>query len=107
VMIFLSDGQCSVSDSVVQEVCRSAVRLGCVAFFVFNFISDCFQRKPLSFHSISFGPDRSSSSLRRMANLALEIQNNAPCNPQTPAMASVPSSFAIALDTVRNPPHVV
>jgi hypothetical protein len=38
-----------------------------------------------------------------MANVALEIQNNAPHNPQTPATASVPSSFAIALDTVRNP----
>lgn len=85
VMIFLSDGECSVSDTAIQDICLSAVRLG----------------KPLSFHSISFGPDTSSSSLRRMANVALGIQNNAPRNPQTPATASVPSSFAIALDTVR------
>jgi hypothetical protein len=65
------------------------------------------KRKPLSFHSISFGPDISSSSLRRMANVALGIQNNAPRNPQTPATASVPSSFAIALDTVRNLRHLL
>jgi hypothetical protein len=35
-----------------------------------------------------------------MANLALGIQNNAPRNHRTPP--SVPSSFAVALDTVRN-----
>jgi len=85
VMIFLSDGQCPVPDTAIQDVCLSAVRLG----------------KPLSFHSISFGPDASADSLRRMANVALGIQNNAPRNPQTPATASVPSSFAIALDTVQ------
>jgi hypothetical protein len=106
-MIFLSDGEFSVPDTAIQDVCLTAVRLGCVAFFMFTFNADCFQRKPLSFHSISFGPDTSSSSLRRMANLALGIQNNAPRNPQTPAMASVPSSFAVALDTVRDPPHVL
>ena len=42
-----------------------------------------------------------------MADVALEIQNNAPRNPQTPATASVPSSFAIALDSVRNLPHLL
>jgi len=83
VMIFLSDGECSVSDASIQDLCLSAIRLG----------------KPLSFHSISFGPDGSSSYHRRMATLALGIQNNAPRNPQTPP--SVPSSFAIALDTVQ------
>ncbi|KAH9965565.1 hypothetical protein BGW80DRAFT_1345251 [Lactifluus volemus] len=87
VMIFLSDGECSVPDSAIQDVCRCAIRLG----------------KSLSFHSVSFGPDSSSSSLRRMANLALEIQNNAPRDPQglRSAAASIPSSFAIALDTVQ------
>jgi hypothetical protein len=109
VMIFLSDGECSVPDTAIQDVCLSAVRLGCVAFFLLNFITDFFQRKSLSFHSISFGPDTSSSSLRRMANVALGVQNNASRNPQTPATAtaSVLSSFAIALDTVRNSPHLL
>jgi len=106
-MIFLSDGECSVSDTAIQDVCLSANRLGCVVSFLVNFIADIRQRKPLSFHSVSFGPDTSSSSLRRMANVALGIQNNAPRNPQTPATASVLSSFAIALDTVRNPPHLL
>jgi hypothetical protein len=36
-----------------------------------------------------------------MANLALGIQNNAPRDPLRSPAASVPSSFAIALDTVR------
>ncbi|KAH8989296.1 hypothetical protein EDB92DRAFT_2003843 [Lactarius akahatsu] len=84
VMIFLSDGECSVPDSSVQDVCRSAIQLG----------------KPLSFHSVSFGPDSSSSSLRRMAQVALEIQNNAPRG-RGPATTSIPSSFTVALDTVQ------
>lgn len=84
VMIFLSDGECSVSDASVQDVCRSAVQLG----------------KPLSFHSVSFGQDSSSSTLRRMAQLALEAQNNAPRG-RGPATTSIPSSFTVALDTVQ------
>ncbi|KAI0259083.1 hypothetical protein BC834DRAFT_908110 [Gloeopeniophorella convolvens] len=85
IMIFLSDGECSVPDESIQDVCRSAIQLG----------------KPLSFHSVSFGPDTSSSSLRRMTQLALETQNNAPRDPLMPATANVPSSFSVALDTVR------
>jgi hypothetical protein len=57
-------------------------------------------RKPLSFHSVSFGPD-SASSLRRMAKLALEIQNNVPRDPLRSATKSIPSTFTTALDTVR------
>ncbi|KAH8986525.1 hypothetical protein EDB86DRAFT_2809505 [Lactarius hatsudake] len=83
VMIFLSDGECLVSDSSVQDVCRSAVQLG----------------KPLSFHSVSFGQDSWSSSLRRMAQLALKIQNNAPRD-RGPA-TSIASAFTVALDTVQ------
>ena len=37
-----------------------------------------------------------------MASLALGIQNNAPRDPLRPQAASVPSSFSIALDTVRH-----
>jgi hypothetical protein len=53
-------------------------------------------RKPLSFHAVSFGEDASETTLRRMADLALNLQNNAP----RPAPATVPSSFATALNTV-------
>jgi hypothetical protein len=53
-------------------------------------------RKPLSFHAVSFGEDASEHTLRRMADLALNLQNNAP----HPALATIPSSFTTALDTV-------
>ena len=35
-----------------------------------------------------------------MAELALEIQDNAPRDPLRPSTTSVPSSFSTALDTV-------
>ncbi|KAH9963060.1 hypothetical protein BJV74DRAFT_880022 [Russula compacta] len=85
VMIFLSDGECSISDEVIQDVCRSAVQRG----------------KPLSFHAVSFGSDTFARPLRRMARLALEIQNNAPHDPLLPAASVIPSTFTTALDTVQ------
>ncbi|TFY74324.1 hypothetical protein EWM64_g9688 [Hericium alpestre] len=86
VLIFLSDGICTVADETVQGICRSAVRLG----------------KPLSLHAVSFGEDSTSSSLRRMAQIAREIQNNAPQDPLLPAAATVASSYSEALDTRRS-----
>ncbi|KAF7978534.1 hypothetical protein HWV62_45430 [Athelia sp. TMB] len=59
------------------------------------------ESKALSFHSVSFGPDRASPSLRRMAQIALEAQNNAPRDPLMPAAAMVLSSYSEALDSVR------
>jgi hypothetical protein len=85
VIIFLSDGECHIADQTVQDLCRSAVRLG----------------KSLSFHAVSFGPDGSSTSLRRMTQIALDIQNNAPRDPLAPAAAVVASSYTQALDTVQ------
>ncbi|KAF8490260.1 hypothetical protein F5888DRAFT_1133448 [Russula emetica] len=85
VMIFLSDGECSLEDDVIQDVCHSAVGRG----------------MPLSFHAISFGNVRYTFTLQRMAQLALEIQNNAPRDPLLPAESIIPSSFTTALDTVR------
>ena len=60
-------------------------------------------RKPLSFHSVSFGPDKSVPVLQRMAKIALDVQEgNAGENPGLPAAVSgPPSSFAYALSTVR------
>jgi len=83
VMIFLSDGECPIGDEAIQDVCRSAVQRG----------------KPLSFHAVSFGPK--TSSLRRMVQLAREIQNNAPHDSLLPADSVITSSFTTALDTVR------
>ncbi|KAG2340343.1 hypothetical protein BDR05DRAFT_889963 [Suillus weaverae] len=85
VIIFLSDGECHIADQTIQDLCRSAVRLG----------------KALSFHAVSFGPDRASTSLRRMSQIALDIQNNAPRDPLAPQAATVTSSYTQALDTVQ------
>ncbi|KAI0314894.1 hypothetical protein OF83DRAFT_1134774 [Amylostereum chailletii] len=86
VVIFLSDGECGLGEGVMEGLCRSAGRLG----------------TPLSFHSVSFGrPDgRSAGTLRRMAEVALLIQNRTPHNPRALGAATVPSSYAEALDTV-------
>ncbi|KAH8993666.1 hypothetical protein EDB83DRAFT_2325213 [Lactarius deliciosus] len=110
IMIFLSDGECSVPDTAIQDLCRSAIQHRLV-------------RKPISFHAVSFGEDwdstifdstrpfipnpsvsyqnSSASTLRKMAQLALKIQNEAPHDPMFPATARIPSSFTTALDTVR------
>ena len=58
-------------------------------------------RRPLSFHAVSFGQDSTSSSLRTMAQIALEVQYAAPHDPLLPAAANIPSSYMEALDTVN------
>ncbi|KAG2116832.1 hypothetical protein DEU56DRAFT_984881 [Suillus clintonianus] len=85
VIIFLSDGECPIENQTIQDLCLAAVRLG----------------KALSFHSVSFGKDRYSATLRRMFQIALEIQNNAPRDVLAPAAVTVPSSYTTALDTVQ------
>ncbi|KAG2340542.1 hypothetical protein BDR05DRAFT_937722 [Suillus weaverae] len=85
VIIFLSDGEDYIPDQPIQDLCRSAVRLG----------------KPLSFHAVSFGSDTSSTYLRRMSQIALDTQNNAPRDPLVPPAAIVASSYTEALDTVQ------
>ncbi|KAF8548835.1 hypothetical protein OG21DRAFT_670471 [Imleria badia] len=85
VIIFLSDGECTIKDNIMQDLCRAAVRLG----------------KPASFHAVSFGPDCSSTSLRRMAEIAQDAQSKAPRDALAPAAATVRSSYTEALDTVQ------
>ncbi|KAG1805444.1 uncharacterized protein BJ212DRAFT_1391820 [Suillus subaureus] len=85
VIIFLSDGESPIENQTVQDLCRAAVRLG----------------KALSLHSVSFGRDKYSSSLRRMFQIALETQNNAPRNPLASAASTVASTYSEALDTVQ------
>ncbi|KAI0692274.1 hypothetical protein BC835DRAFT_1277959 [Cytidiella melzeri] len=80
VVIFLSDGECSVSDGTIRDLCRRAVALG----------------TPLSFHAVAFGP--SNQNLRRMAQIATEVQNTVPADPMHPV---VPSSYVEALDSIR------
>ncbi|KAF8552259.1 hypothetical protein OG21DRAFT_1416462 [Imleria badia] len=85
VIIFLSDGHCTINDAIMQDLCRTAIRLG----------------KAVSFHAVSFGPDGSSMTLRRMAQIAQDAQNNEPRDRLAPAAATVLSSYSEALDTVQ------
>ncbi|KAI5998963.1 hypothetical protein F5J12DRAFT_784806 [Pisolithus orientalis] len=73
------------------------------------------ERKAVSFHAVSFGRDSqsvgssnvnrrqitSSTSLRRMVQIAQDTQNNAPRDPLAPASVTVMSSYTDALDTVQ------
>ncbi|KAG8926003.1 hypothetical protein FRC01_009457, partial [Tulasnella sp. 417] len=55
-------------------------------------------RKPLSFHAVSFGQDSSSTSLRRMITVAERVAQDAPRDPLSPV---VPCSYSDAMDTIR------
>jgi len=82
VLIFLSDGEHSCGDEAMYDICRNAVRHG----------------MPLSFHSVSFGQAFNSYLLRRMVDIAQEVEKSAPRNSLT---NNIPSSYTEALDTVR------
>jgi len=84
VIVFLSDGECSLPDQTTYDICNSAVRLG----------------KGLSFYTVSFGPDSSSQSLRRMAQIAEEVYRRAPRDPLAPAVQDS-CSYTRAIDTIR------
>jgi hypothetical protein len=101
-MVFLSDGECAASYIVIEDLCFTTVQLGCVVFFQCELVTGLFTRMPRSFHTAPISPDASSFMLRRMAELALEVQNNAPRDPLRPPTMSMPSSFSVALDSVRN-----
>lgn len=58
--------------------------------------------RPLSLHTVAFGPD--NAVLRRMADIATEVQRNVPANPMHPVL---PSSYAEALDSVSLFPSTV
>lgn len=83
VVIFLSDGESSVTDETVHSLCQAAVQLG----------------KHLSFHAVSFGTY--NKWLKRMAKIARGVQARAPRDPALPPTAYVESSYVEALDSVR------
>lgn len=104
VIVFLSDGECSIPDQTTYDICNAAVRLGCV--FQRLFIStraDTINlfRKGLLFYTVGFGPDASSQSLRRMAQIAAEVHRRAPRDPLAP-VGQDPCTFSRAIDTVRH-----
>ena len=104
VIIFLSDGEDNVEDEPMFDLCRGAVRRGFVwlMFYISVTSNSMDVRRPLSFHTVSFGRDAASPSLRNMVQIALDVQNNAPQDLLLPSAASVPSSYTEASDTVRD-----
>ena len=100
VVIFLSDGECSLSDEIMYGLCRSAVRAG-YAYLIHVLDAQSHQnfRSSLSFHAVSFGMQTRAGSLRRMVQIATEIHDTAPRDPLVPF--SNPCSYSEALDTVR------
>ncbi|KAI0089047.1 hypothetical protein BDY19DRAFT_993280 [Irpex rosettiformis] len=80
VVIFLSDGECGVTDAIVHSLCQTAITRG----------------MPLSFHSVAFGP--SNQNLRRMAQISTDVQNGVRPDPMNPI---VPSSYSEAIDSIR------
>lgn len=80
VLVFLSDGECGIPDEVVESICQKAINLG----------------HPLSFHSVAFGTY--NSTLRGMARIALNMQNQAQANMQNRAPKS---TYTQALSTVQ------
>ncbi|KAI9450269.1 hypothetical protein BJY52DRAFT_196728 [Lactarius psammicola] len=82
VLIFLSDGQTRIRDKPVYDLCRAAVGRG----------------MPLSFHAVSFGPDSRPAGLRKVVQIAQEVEESAPRNSLT---KGIPSSFTKALDAVE------
>ncbi|KAI9573409.1 hypothetical protein HD554DRAFT_2055827 [Boletus coccyginus] len=79
VIIFLSDGIASVSDSVVRKLFRDTAQKG----------------KGLSLHAILFGPETTSVRMQHMVRVALDAQS------KTPALMNAQSSFHGALDSVQ------
>ncbi|KAG9021281.1 hypothetical protein FRB95_002446 [Tulasnella sp. JGI-2019a] len=82
IVIFLSDGECRMSEDLVFSLCRSASS----------------RQKPLSFHAVSFGNERRSRSLRRMVDIAAQVMRDSPRDLQTPL---VPCEYTDAIDTIR------
>ena len=101
VVIFLSDGECSLEDEDMRTLCRAAISLGWVKYLSYIIFACGYWipfRKPLSFHGVAFGTY--NRTLFRMVGIARRIQATVPGNPLVPQTATIESSFAEALDTV-------
>ncbi|KAG8710303.1 hypothetical protein FRC08_017346 [Ceratobasidium sp. 394] len=84
VVVFLSPGECNISDSFVYDLCWMCVRLG----------------KALAFYSVSFGSDTHSTSLRQMANIAHEVYASAPQDALSLARGN-PCMYTTAIDSIQ------
>ncbi|KAG8834732.1 hypothetical protein FRC17_007456 [Serendipita sp. 399] len=87
VIIFMSDGECSIDSSVITEVCETTLKHG----------------KGLAFHTISFGNNQSGrATLREMADTARRVFAEAPEDCMIPS-AKEACTYTEAIDTI-NPP---
>lgn len=82
VIIFLSDGECPVTNDVMFDLCNSAVARG----------------RPLSFYSVSFGRSSRTNSLRQMVAIAEQVARNVPTDPRN---LRIPSGYTSALDSIE------
>ncbi|KAG8713471.1 hypothetical protein FRC09_018671 [Ceratobasidium sp. 395] len=83
VVVFLSDGEGSIENNSVYDLCRTCVRLG----------------KALAFYTVSFGSRTSPTSLRRMADIAHEVYASAPQDVFSAARGN-PCAHTNAIDSV-------
>ena len=99
IIILLSDGECHIADETMQDLCRRSIALGYAPLeaLIKTSLMQVSSRKPVSFHAVAFGP--STGQLRRMAQIASDVESRAPPDPVHPH-AHVPSSYHEALDTV-------
>ncbi|KAF8607194.1 hypothetical protein BDV93DRAFT_552935 [Ceratobasidium sp. AG-I] len=84
VVIFLSDGECKKPHDPVYDLCQTCVRQG----------------KPLAFHSVSFGSDRDSASLRQMVDIAHEAYTSVPQDVLADNRRN-PCTYTNAIDSVE------
>lgn len=84
-LVFLSDGECHLSDNRVHDVCRMCIQLG----------------KPLALFSVSFGNEGSSASLRRMAEIARTTYASAPPDPRNNIVRDNPCAYHVAVDSIQ------
>ena len=89
----------------MRNFCQSVLSLGWVnAYSSREREILIFYRRPVSFHSVSFGVF--NGKLRNMAQIAREVENTAPRDKAN----SLPSSYTEAMSTVstedHSPPHL-
>ena len=81
IAIFLSNGERSVSDATVRSICRAAINPGQASSTPSTAVGFTSSRKLLFLHTVPFEPHEVS---RRMAQIAREVEANAPQDPLLP-----------------------
>lgn len=86
VIVFLSDGEGSVNDEILADLCNTCISLG----------------HALSFYAVLFGDDSNSTSLRNMAEFTKKHFRSAPSNAKGNFLGQkVPCKYSNAIDSVE------